>query len=313
MPVTRSANAKFILFGEHAVVYGVPAIAGGITNAIRVTVNPNSDSSDTTSSVSIPAWDLTFFVDATSDELLQRTLLTIVNALGLQEARFHLHIDADIAPASGLGASAALAVATIRALSACYGLAFDDNQINALAFQTEKLAHGNPSGLDNTLATFGGLQLFQRQADSSPSLTPLSLAEPLPLLIAHSGKKGFTADTVARVKRQKDAKPNQYKALFADIASIVDSAKLALKNGDFTHFAHLMTENQRILRTMGVSCDEIEQLIRVGLNAGAVGAKLTGSGDGGSVILYAGEATNKVFSALNDQGFKVFKARLAAT
>ncbi len=304
----HSANGKVILFGEHAVVYGVKAIAGGVADAVTVRAQCSSGNS----SVSIPAWDLAFSIDGTSEDLLQRSFAHLITALDLKGASFHLDVKATVPPASGLGASAALAVASTRALAACYNIDMNDGQINAVAFASEQIAHSTPSGIDNTLATYGGLLSYCRREREDARFSSLAHAPAIPLVVGFTGRKGYTAETVARVRAARALEPVKYAQLFAEIARIVDAAEEAIAVGDFARLAVLMDENQRALKEIGVSCDEIEQVVHLAKQAGAFGAKLTGSGDGGAVIIYAADRAEAVHERLNKHGFKTMDVLLGA-
>ena len=314
----QSANGKVILFGEHAVFYGVESIAGGVPDAVRAkAVRLQSGVRSPAISIVIPAWGVALTLDPAADfvspeklqergaALILQTFAYIVQQLRLQEHSFELELDARIPPASGLGGSAALAVASVRALSAEFELALCNERVNELAFGCETLAHGRPSGLDNTLATFGGLLSFCRGSDGSRAhFSALTSAQPIPLIVALSGKKGFTAETVERVRIERTRNRTKYDNLFTEIAAIVTLAKAALADGNLHQLAELMNRNQSALAEIGVSCKEIDRVIDIALDAGALGAKLTGSGDGGAVIIYAGAQNKAVHERLRHAGFE---------
>jgi len=304
------ANGKVILFGEHAVVYGVQAIAAGIADGMRARVQSRAFEPTT---FSIPKWALTVQLGQPpqADDLLHRILQYLVEALDINESTFQLELEPNIPHASGMGASAAVAVASIRALAGYFNRSLSENEVNQLAYGCEKLAHGSPSGLDNTLATFGGL-LRYRRSDQGAQFEPIQLAQPLKLVVGLSGKKGYTAATVKRVAEAKEANPKRYQSLFDDIATISQQAERALMQGDFPAIAELMNQNQECLRQMQVSCNEIETLISTANRAGALGAKLTGSGDGGAVIIFAGERESSVRTALQKAGFASLTIELSS-
>lgn len=315
------ANGKVILFGEHAVVYGVEAIAAAMPNAVRACIASRSGIDADVSRLTIPSWGVDIHLNAEradsegAESLLINMCLLIVRELDVghdqDDRHFHLKIESELPPASGMGASAAIAVASIKALSEYFGRTLTLEQINTLALRCEEIAHGTPSGLDNTLATYGGVLRFKKMEGGMPSVfEPIALARPLTLLVTHSGKKGYTAETVARVRRNKEQFPEKHLALFARVADISARGRAALEVGDESLFAVLLNENQQCLRELGVSCDEIERVLTIAVCAGAEGVKLTGSGDGGALIIAPGRAVDAVQTKLRDEGLMCFQLNI---
>lgn len=304
----HSANGKVILFGEHAVVYGVEAVAAAIPGMVRAKVTSIQGPAE----VHIANWGVEInALDLGSSSLLDRVCLLILSELNLKASGFRLDIDAKVPPASGLGASAALAVATTRALAEYSGCSLSEEDINRIAYKCEQLAHGSPSGIDNTLATFGGVLRFKRNGDDV-SYSALTLPKSIELLVALSGKKGFTAQTVARIREAKAKEPNKYGKIFSAIADISAAGINALQSHDLPQLADLLALNQQCLRQLGVSCTEIEQVLTIAGRQGIRGAKLTGSGDGGAVIMLPLDKTQRLESELAVAGFSNFRASLGS-
>ena len=293
----QTACGKVILFGEHAVVYGVPAIAAGIANAIKARAEKTEDKTF----IEIPDWHMAFEL-GTAKNLVQETMTNILQALDIKGRHFKLLIEPSIPHASGLGASAAVAVASIRALASCFDIQIDDIRVNQIAYSCEVLAHGSPSGLDNTLATYGGLMCFQRHQDL-PHFNKLECPSTLRLIVAHSGKQGYTAETVKRVAQARASNRAKYDAIFNEIQEIAHRAKAAITSNNTGLLGPLMDANQECLRQLDVSCLEIENVIEVAKLAGASGAKLTGSGDGGAVIVYGDKNLPHINEKLIETGF----------
>ncbi len=306
----QQAHGKIILFGEHAVVYGAKAIAASIPNAISARAFPVAGKA----TLNIPDWSIECNLtnDAQTDDLLSKMFRLICRQLDLNEEGFSVELKPSIPAASGLGASAAVAVASIRAINKAFELDLTEIQVNDLAFQCEKLAHGNPSGLDNTLATYGGLLEFQRIGDDI-TFSNIPGVPSIKLIVALSGKKGYTAETVARVAGFREQNKPQVDALFERIEQARLVGKQALIDSDLPTLAHCFEVNQGCLSELGVSCSEIEQVIAVGKKSSALGAKLTGSGDGGAVILLSTEPHHEIREQLRSAGFESLIVNVQST
>ncbi|MGD8831941.1 MAG: hydroxymethylglutaryl-CoA reductase, degradative, partial [Pseudomonadales bacterium] len=198
-----SACGKIILLGEHAVVYGRPAIALPIPLAVEALVRKGGHGID----LVIPRWGLEQKVKAGTGQGLSGILHNVLEQLGLDQENMTIEVIPHVPRAMGLGGSSALAVAIIRSVDAAYGLKLPSEEINRLAYECEKAAHGTPSGIDNTIATYGTPLLYQRKArqdgatgDADARFDSIKLAEPVPLVVGITGRESLTANTVARVR-----------------------------------------------------------------------------------------------------------------
>jgi mevalonate kinase len=305
--IESSAPGKIILFGEHAVVYGRPAIAAPVSQ-IRATavVQPNPHPG-----VRIIARDLA--ADFTLDEAdptnaLVVTMRQIQQAAGLAELPdIIMTIQSDIPIASGLGSGAAIAAAIIRAVAGQLGLAAlaTDEWVSNLTYEVEKIHHGTPSGIDNTVVAYEKPVYFVRQQPQN-KIETFAVQRPLPILVADTGVRSSTKIAVGDVRRHWQADPARFEALFDGCGRIAATARAAIEAGDIAHIGRLMTANQQLLQEMTVSSPELEQLIAAALQAGALGAKLSGAGRGGNMIaLVDGEAgATAVYDALVAAGAK---------
>jgi hydroxymethylglutaryl-CoA reductase len=304
-----SACGKVILLGEHAVVYGRPAIALPIPLAVEAVVRKGGSGIN----LVIPRWGLEQKVKSSNAQGVSGMLHSLLVALGLADADMTIEVIPHVPRAMGLGGSSALAVAIIRALDHAFHLGLDDATINAHAYECEKVAHGTPSGIDNTIATYGTPLLFQRadaatpaagQRAGEPVIEPLQIGAPIPLVVGITGKESLTANTVARVRQIHDAHPARYDAIFDQIATLTRSGVGALREGNLQELGELMNLCQGYLNALQVSTPELEELIHIARAQGALGAKLTGGGGGGSMIALCPDRQAEVAAAIEQAGYK---------
>ncbi|MDR9389596.1 MAG: hydroxymethylglutaryl-CoA reductase, degradative [Wenzhouxiangella sp.] len=301
-----AGHGKIILLGEHSVVYGRRAIAAPIPLAIQARIDDQREHSE----LIIPRWGIEQRLDfsAKHPPSFTRSIARVLEALGLMDRAIRIEVFPNVPRAMGLGGSAALAVAVIRALDGHFKLGLNDDRINQLAFECEKIAHGTPSGLDNTLATFGEFMLYRSGTASERHL--IEPAKPLPMVIGMTGIEGLTAKTVARVRQAWQRNPVLYERLFDEIDGLVGLALDALQAGDQAALGEVMNVNQGLLNAMQVSSPEIEELIQIARNNGAIGAKLTGGGGGGSIIALAPDNSRDVARAMREAGYHALEVEV---
>lgn len=276
----RTAPAKTILCGEHSVVYGRPAIAVPVsTMRARASVLPGPKDSG----LVIRALDLgrDFALrNVGQDQPLARMAHLVLESLGAPEPDAIMTLSSDLPVASGMGSGTAISVAAARALSAFLGSELPPEVISALAYEVEKIHHGTPSGIDNTVIAFEQPVYFVRGAP--PEI--LRIHTPFHLLIANSGIAASTRDSVAEVRHRWETAPSYYNVIFDCIGAIAQAARAAIDQGALQALGVLFNENHELLARMGVSHFQLDRLTDAAREAGALGAKLTGSGQGGNII-----------------------------
>ena len=301
-PEFSAGHGKIILLGEHAVVYGRHAVAAPIPLAIQAFVEPAEDGVE----LIIPRWGVEqrLHREAVKQHSFEKSLALVLRELGIEDRAMRIEIFPNVPRAMGLGGSAALAVATIRALDRCFELGLDDERVNALAFECEKIAHGTPSGIDNTLSVYGRTTLFR--AGESPLRREIRIAEPVRLVVGISGIESLTAATVARVRKARESHGPLYENIFDQIDDLSLKGVEALESGDLETLGELMNVCQGLLNAMQVSSWELEEMIQIARGHGALGAKLTGGGGGGSIIALAGsdEDAGRIESGLRQAGYQ---------
>lgn len=207
------------------------------------------------------------------------TRLALVE-LGIQdEPDWRIDLQSTIPIAGGLGSGAAISTALVRALFAQAGQMATPEVVSNIVYESERIYHGTPSGIDNTVVAYGAPIWFVR-GQPPEVFTP---AAPFTLVIADSGIHSPTKETVGDVRRAWEAHPARYEALFDSVAALVHTARRAIAAGDLATLGLLMDENQEILAQLGVSSQPLERLIDAARGAGAWGAKLSGGGRGGNV------------------------------
>ncbi|MDB4992677.1 MAG: Mevalonate kinase [Myxococcaceae bacterium] len=301
----QRAWGKVILLGEHAVVYGVPAIAVGIERGAHAVATALPAGS--TSRLVIEGFPIEIVEDDAERDLARafRAILEPTRAAHAVTTSWHVAVRADLPPGGGLGCSAALGVAIARALDP----EADDAQIRERAMQWEKVFHGNPSGIDTAVALSGGSIFFE-----DGKITPLLLPpEGFTLCVGHSGTASSTKSMVEAVARMRARRPEIVEKTFVGIRSLVENARLALEAGDITGLGRLMDLNQMLLAGLFLSTQELEQMCSLARDAGALGAKLTGAGGGGCVVALVpnAEIAEAVLAAWKGEGFLGFSTRVA--
>ncbi len=300
--IQTSAPAKVILFGEHAVVYNAPAIAIPISSLRARASYEKSDAP-----FSIIASNLqNDGVALSADMRNQENPLTLLASLILE--RFDslapsgtILLSSDIPIASGLGSGAAVSAALGRALAGAIGAEISDEILNNIVYEGEKIHHGTPSGIDNTVIVYEQAIYFVR----NKPIERLTIKTPFTIVIGDTGRSSLTHEAVGDVKKLYDANPRDIRSIFDEIAEISTTARHNIEQGKIELLGDLMQENHRLLQRLTVSSDELDCLVNSALKAGALGAKLSGGGRGGNMIALVEPAhTKAVEEALIDAGAK---------
>ncbi len=286
--ISRSACGKAILLGEHAVVHSQPAIAIPLSSKrVKVSIEPQILAPAGKILVIAPLLDLNQDLDTLSQNhpVFMSVMLTLAELSILQTPSCTLHISSTLPISSGLGSSAALAVATTRALSEFLGHPLDTETVNKIAFECETHVHGKPSGIDNTVVTFEKPILYQKGKE-------IELFQPgksFFFVLADSGVHKSTWMTVARLGQDLANDPTRIQPKLEEIGLLALQGKRALVDGDMDSLANAINRNQSILAALDLSCPELDLLIENALEYGALAAKLTGGGKGGHMLALVDE------------------------
>lgn len=293
-----SASAKIILVGEHAVVYGQPAIAVPVSD-LRAFANVEANDSGVLRIVSAEL-DIPVNIDSeVVDNALALTARLVLTTLKAAPPSATIYIRSDIPVASGLGSGAAVSTALARALCAVLDAEMDEATLNSLIYEVEKIHHGTPSGIDNTVIVYERPVYFVR----GQAIETLTRAAPFTLLIGDTGKSASTRTAVAGVREFFERDPETVQPMLDEVGALVRSARSALEAGDLAALGALMTRNHTLLQQLTVSSQELDALVDAALEAGALGAKLSGGGRGGNMIaLVTAEQVTQVTLALREAG-----------
>jgi mevalonate kinase len=198
-----------------------------------------------------------------------------------------IHIDSEIPIASGLGSGAAVTAALARGLAEAVGQALDNKTLNRIVYEVEKIHHGTPSGIDNTVVVYEQPVYFVR----GEPVAVMTIGRPFDLLVVDSGKRALTRDAVGDVRTLYEADPDRIRPLLARIGEIAVKAHQKITSGAVDALGPLMCENHTLLQRLTVSSPELDRLVDVAMESGALGAKLSGGGRGGNMIVLVTESS----------------------
>ena len=294
------AYGKLILAGEHAVVYGYPAIAVPLDAVyVDVDIQPTKTNGIRLFSEHINTNGIGLNTDDQYAALTKPVKATLQYFAISPEPNFKLSIHSTIPIASGFGSGAALATALIRSIADYVGQTISKSDLNALVYDIEKLHHGTPSGIDNTVIVYEQPVYFER----GKPLQTFSIAQDFDLLIGHVGYATSTYETVGAVRQLYDANTSKIEGIFAKIRTLVEDTRTAIESGDLPTIGTAMNQNHDYLRQLQVSDATLDRLCQVARKNGAWGAKLSGGGRGGNFIaLVPPQAIDHCKKALLDAG-----------
>ncbi len=296
-----SAPGKIILFGEHAVVYGRPALAVPVAQIhadVEVTASRDAQTWIHAPDISL----LTTLNSLPSNHPIASVIHNLFFSLGISPfPPLEIKISSTIPVASGLGSGAAVTVALLRSLSSFLFHPITDEEVNSFAYEIEKLHHGTPSGIDNTVVTYARPVYFVR----GQPIETFKVGSPFTLVIADTGIRAPTKESVGDVRKLWEADKAKWEKVFDEIGEIVRQAKENIENGEWKSLGALMDANHSLLQQLTVSSPELDRLVGSARRSGASGAKLSGGGRGGNMIaLVEKEKAAQVAEALMSAGAK---------
>ncbi len=278
---TASAPGKVILFGEHAVVYGRPAIAVPVSEVqAQATVEP----AEAGQGVVLLAADLDRRIqvrEADAEDPLARIVRLALQRMNKPpDPDLTITVVSTVPIARGLGSGAAVSTAIVRALARHFQVWLSSRAVSELVYQAEVLYHGTPSGIDNTVIAFEKPVYFIKEV----GWEIFWVGRPFFLAVADTGVVSATREVVGDLRRRFEAEPGRYEPLFDQVGQIVTAARVAIEQGDLPTMGTLMDRNHALLREMGVSSPDLDRLEQAAREGGALGAKMSGAGWGGNMI-----------------------------
>ncbi len=302
--VTASAPGKTILFGEHAVVYGKPAIAAAVDRRAYVKVEGREDGR---TYVNVEELEVSGFLDlekgtitlekgeSTRKGILEYVLRSLIKAGNIQGVEITINLDIPIG--AGLGSSSAVTVATIASAASFRNIKLTKDEIASLAHQVELEVQGAASPIDTTLSTHGGIIYLSKDAKE---IIPIKVNSNFSLVIGYTSKRGNTGKLVEGVRLKMEKNPEVITPIMNSIEAITNGAREAIIREDHQMIGEFMNINHGLLDALGVNTEELSKMVYTARKTGAIGSKLTGAGGGGSIIAYSPGRVEEVVSSINE-------------
>ncbi|NQW91946.1 mevalonate kinase [Curtobacterium sp. VKM Ac-2861] len=303
---TASSHGKTILIGEHAVVYGAPALVLPVLDArVVATVSPVTAGVDEATGT-VVGHTLESTVHTGPLDLAPAAVMPTVTAVtatlrhfGVTDRHFHVRVESEVPTARGMGSSAAVAAAVTAAVADALGESLDAETHHDLIQECERVAHGRPSGLDARGVVAAVPVWFE-----GGRIEPVALGARFTFVVADTGVPGHTRQAVAAVRERHDQDPVAVDAVIDRIGALARRARGTLEAGDAQGLGATMDAAHDLLSALDVSSADLDRLVDAARAADALGAKLTGGGRGGCVLALAADDdhADRIAAALRGAG-----------
>ena len=307
-----SAPGKLMLFGEHAVVYERPCLVTAVDQRISVGLKKRDDEKIC---LNAPDINIKNFLISPKDlkgpqpKEISFVLTAVKKFFEKYKTKSGLEIKtkSQFSKQFGLGSSSAVTVSTIKGLAELFGIQINKKELFGLAYKTVLDIQGVGSGFDVASAAYGGILYFLTGGKIIEEIK----VDKLPIIVGYTGIKADTPTLIKMVSNKLSQEPRKINKIFDEIEKIVNLAKIEIENQRWEKVGKLMNQNQELLRELGVSSKELENLIRASLKAGAFGAKLSGAGGGDCMIAIADKDNfNNINKAIEKAGGEIIEAKI---
>ncbi len=280
------APGKILLVGEHAVVYGHPAIAIPL-RSVRARAELEFTRNGGIEVVAPDIQERGSSEEGASPRLapLVRLAESVLDLFGEPHRGLRIQVNSTIPIGRGMGSGAAVAVAVVRVVCHALDRRLNADQVAELSLEAEKVFHGTPSGVDNAVVSRDEPIYFVR---GKPAQTISVGPSVFRFIVADTGIQSPTRRVVAEVRAARERDRARYDSFFWELGSMASMAREVIRTGSPEELGLCMDRAHQVLRAMGVSCAELDRLVSVALENGAIGAKLSGGGRGGAMIAALG-------------------------
>jgi len=309
-----TSPGKLILFGEHAVVHNRPCIVASVNHRMSVFLKKRTDRKIILNAPDINIQDYTIDIN-NLDSFCPKKIKFVFTAISNFFKRYQVQSGLEIETKSefshqiGLGSSSAVVVSTIKGLSELFEVKISNEELFSLSYKTILDVQGVGSGFDIAAAIYGGVLFF---LTAGKVIKPIMVKE-LPIVVGYTGIKADTPTLVRMVAEKLSNEPEKINRIFDKTEEIVHLAKNEIEKSNWEKIGQLMNSNQELLRELGVSSKELENLIAAALKGGAYGAKLSGAGGGDCMFAIANKKNlDNIKDAIEKAGGKIVKVKISA-